>query len=76
MPELLLDFLVRTAEEISDRRLKQHFIRKKRLEIWCLFEPLMPGDVRAAFGAENERHLLLREAGALPMCADIVGESR
>ena len=75
MPELLFDFLMRTAEKISDWRLKQHFIRKKCLKIWCLLEPLMPGDARAALGAENKSHISLREASAFSVCPDIVGES-
>jgi hypothetical protein len=64
------------TEEASHRRSKQHFIRKERGEIRSLFEPLMPGYVRAALGTENERHLFLREAGAFSICADIVGKSR
>jgi len=72
VPEFLFDFLMRTAEEASNRRLEQHFIREERLEVGRLFEPLMPRDARTAFGAEKKGHLLLRKAGTFPICADIV----
>ena len=47
--ELPFDFLMGAAEKIAHWRLKQHFIREKRLQIGRLLEPLMPGDARAAF---------------------------
>ena len=64
-----------TAEKVPDGRSKEHFVGEERLQVRCLFEPLVPGDACAAFGAQEEGYLLLREAGALPMLADIVWES-
>ena len=74
--QLLFDLLVRAAEKIPHGRPEQQFISKDRLQIRGLFEPLMARDARTAFGAEEERHLSLREARAFPMCADVVGASR
>ena len=74
MLELLLDFLMRTAEEMSDRRSKQHFIGEERLQVWRLFKPFMLRNIRAAFGAEDKGHVLLREAGAFPIRSYVVGQ--
>ena len=61
------------AEETPNRRPKKQFIGEKRRQVWYLFEALMSGDIGAAFGAEKKRHILLCEAGALPIRAYVVG---
>ena len=60
MLKLVLDMLMRTAEEIPDWRPKEHFLGEKRFQVRCLFEPLMPRNPCAAFGTEKEGHFLLR----------------
>lgn len=61
-----------TAEEIPHGRPKQHFVSEECLQVWRLFKPLMPGNIRADFGTEEESHLLLGEAGALAVRAYII----
>jgi hypothetical protein len=70
--ELLLDLMMRAAEQITNRRAEQQFVGDERLKFGCLFEPLMPGDTGAAFRSENEGDLLLSETGSFAKRADVV----
>jgi hypothetical protein len=43
------------------------------LQVGCLFRPLVAADMGAGFGAKKERHFLLGQMCAFPMCTDVIG---
>ena len=61
------------AIEIPNRSVEQNLIRQQRLQIGRLFQPLVATNVGAGLGAKKERHLTLRQMGALAVRANVIG---
>jgi len=70
--ELPLDILMHPAKKAPNRSAEQNFIRQQCLQIGRLFQPLMATHMGAGLGAKKERHLPLRQMGALAVRSYVI----
>ena len=72
LQEPLFDIVMHSTKKVPNRSAEQNFIRQQRLQIRGLLQPFMAANVCAVFATKKERHLPLRQMGALAVRAYVI----
>lgn len=64
---LLFDFLIETAKELTGRPLKNHFKRQGRFKARCTSEPLIAAHFSPALPSQEKSHFILGKCQAFPV---------